>query len=325
MNNKLLENVAFQEYEEWKRDILSILSDEPRWMGITDTNLIAKLDKAESEDVPFIASVYRKNNGQWEVDVLHANFYELPREYKGECLGIAERAITIIQNFGKGLSRDNRINRCYKNALTMINATDKQFDGDLEEFIKDFMTEKGSNIVYRLENAYIFTRFDTIDTIYAKIFGLSQKDKLDLEDYHAINNSRQLRELKRTRQFDINEIISRGEKVIPKYLHSEWETCVKEYYNNYYMLQKSFSWNKNLDDETIKYRCDHSLLKVVQLIEDLNRGKDIRGITPRIENMLELALIVKFAKNGDLVAEKVGFAIEEDPKVTTKHDDAENE
>ncbi len=335
MDNKLLENIAFQEHEDWKKDILSLLNNEPRWFPVKDANLVAKLDEQDSGEVPFVPSVYRKNNGEWEVDVLHANFYQLPKEYKETCLGLAERAVYILQNFGKGLSKDNRLNRCYKNALTMLSATEKQFEGNLEDLVKEFLGEKakGNNFVYKIDGAYIFTKFDNPSTIYAKIYGMSHKDKHDLEDYYAINNSHQMRELDRGSQLSIEEIMARGEQVIPQILHEEWEKYVNKYTEEYISLQRSYGWNKDNSDETLKFRAKRSLLKVVQLIEDLNRGKSTKSVTPRIDNILELALIAKFGKNGNLIADNVGFVFDENPRKaklsdqpqSTKTEDTENE
>lgn len=326
MDNKLLENIAFQEHEDWKRDILSILNNEPRWFIIRDVNLAAKLDEQDSGEVPFVPSVYRKNNGEWEADLLHANFYQLPREYKGTCLGLAEKAIYILQNFGKGLSKDNRLNRCYKNALIMLGATEKQFEGNIEDFVKEFLMEKtkGNNVVYKIDGAYIFTKFDNPSTIYAKIYGMSQKDKCELEDYYAINNSHQMRDLDRGSQLSIEDIMARGEQVIPQAYHEDWEKCVKKYTEEYINLQRSYGWNKDNSDETFKFKAKRSLLKVVQLIEDLSRGKSTKSVSPRIDNILELALVVKFGKNGNLIADNVGFVFDDNPKKAKSSDQPQN-
>ena len=72
MENKLIKYVAFAEYEDWKKDLVSLLGDEPTWMEIKDDELISKLEKMLDED--FMPSVYRIYNGKWEVDAVHAYY-----------------------------------------------------------------------------------------------------------------------------------------------------------------------------------------------------------------------------------------------------------
>lgn len=334
MNNKLLENIAFQEFEDWKSDLSKILSDEPRWFTITDENLIAKLEAQDSGEVPFVPSVYRKDNGNWEVDVAHANFFQLPYGYKKDFLAFANRAIYIIQNFGKGLSKGNRINRCYKNALTMLSATEKQFEGDIEDFVKQFLSDKakGDNIVYKIDDSYIFTKLDTLQAVYAKIYKMSQQDKKELEDYYAIDNYYQIKHFDSSK-VSVEEIIARGEKVIPPILHEDWEKCVEKYADKYVKLHRTHGWNRNSSDEILKSEAKRSLFKVVQLIEDLSRRGSTKSVSSKIDNILELALVVKFGKNGNLIAENVGFVLDEKPKKAKadrkpqkdEADDAENE
>ncbi len=55
MENKLIKYVAFAEYEDWKKDLVSLLGDEPTWMEIKDDELISKLEKMLDED--FMPSV----------------------------------------------------------------------------------------------------------------------------------------------------------------------------------------------------------------------------------------------------------------------------
>ncbi len=317
MDNKLLENIAFQEHEEWKRDILAILNDEPRWFVVKDANSVASLDAQFGSKTAFVPSVYRKVNDNWEVDVLHANYYQLPGDYKETCLGIAEKAVSVLQNFGEGLGRDERIVRCYKNALTMLNATDKQFEGSLADFIKDFRKEQaeGNNVFYRLNDACVFTKFDTVETIYAKVYGMSQKDKAKYDKFYASNSVNRKKRLQENGEISIEEIIARGKKVIPQSLHSEWSKSVVEYLEDYNNLQASFGWDKGVDKKTMESGAKRSLLKVIQLIDALNKGKDIKTVTPRIENIYELSMIVKFVKNGEELANKIGYARKDKLKV----------
>lgn len=55
MGNKLIKYVAFAEYEDWKKDLVALLGDDPIWVEIKDNELISKLEKMLDED--FMPSV----------------------------------------------------------------------------------------------------------------------------------------------------------------------------------------------------------------------------------------------------------------------------
>ena len=151
MENKLIKYVAFAEYEDWKKDLVSLLGDEPTWMEIKDDELISKLEKMLDED--FMPSVYRIYNGKWEVDAIHAYYNQLPKELQKESYGFADKAVYQIENLNK-VSRDRRVVRCLKYAQAIVNALPVACDGDFERLIKHINYDKQQR--YRKLRAYNF-------------------------------------------------------------------------------------------------------------------------------------------------------------------------
>ena len=213
MGNILVESIAFQEHEDWKKDITSLLDNQPIWQNVKDAELENKLNDMLNGEVSFVPSIYRNDNGKWEVDIAHAYYSQLPDDLKRAYCGLAEKALYHVENLGKGLSSNNRVRRCYENALKMLSAKSKTFEGEIGELLKAVTEsqQKRQNVVYRCENQYIFTKFDNIDTIYAKIYGMSKEDR---QKYECLLFHHQAEE-------NFDEILHRGKRVTPFYLHND--------------------------------------------------------------------------------------------------------
>ena len=61
MNNILIENVAFADYEDWKRDTIGLLGDHRVWEKVEDQKLEQKLDSlSEEEFMETVKTIYRE-------------------------------------------------------------------------------------------------------------------------------------------------------------------------------------------------------------------------------------------------------------------------
>lgn len=279
MRNYLLENVAFQEYEDWKQGLREILDDEPIWEPIQDKKLIKELDNMLESELQFIPLIYRFHEGKWEVDEKHAFFNQLPSEVKKTSLEIAEKAIYHMFNFGQGLSRDNRVNRCYKNALTMINAHIKKFEGTFKQFLKEFNDEqqKGNNVAFKIKDRIFFTRIDNLDTIYAKYYGMSKQDKKELEECYVYNNLREMRNCEK--EIDKTKLISMGKEILGKDQQERWTRDVESYVR---------------DEESKKM-----MLRVLHAVKNLQIGVDVKKI--KFNNYNEGQLIFQYSHNKEFL------------------------
>lgn len=63
MENILVESIAFQEHEDWKKDITSLLDNQPIWQDVKDAELENKLNDMLNGEVSFVPSIYRNDNG----------------------------------------------------------------------------------------------------------------------------------------------------------------------------------------------------------------------------------------------------------------------
>ncbi len=279
MKNYLLENVAFQEYEDWKQGLREILDNEPIWESIQDKKLIKELDNMLESELQFIPLIYRFNEGQWEVDVKHAFFNQLPSEAKKTSLEIAEKAIYHMFNFGQGLSRDNRVNRCYKNALTMLNAHIKEFEGTFKQFLKEFNDEqqKENNIAFKIKDRIFFTRIDNLDTIYAKYYGMSKQDKKELEECYVYNNLREMRNCEK--EIDKTKLISMGKEILNKDQQERWGRDVETYVH---------------DEDSKKM-----MLRVLHAVKNLQIGVDAKKI--RCNSYNEGQLIFQYSHDKEFL------------------------
>ena len=290
MENKLIKYVAFAEYEDWKKDLVSLLGDEPTWMEIKDDELISKLEKMLDED--FMPSVYRIYNGQWEVDAIHAYYNQLPKELQKESYGFADKAVYQIENLNK-VSRDRRVLRCLKYAQAIVNALPVACDGDFERLIKHINYDKQQRYrklrAYNFNGALVYGGLDSEETTYAKVFGMSKEDKQYYDELKSIKEAKERIKLKENVSLDYESIVVRGEKVIPSYLHGLWER-----YCNIYI---------NRDPKT--------LLASLQVLESLDRGESINNIAQKLDrdNFLQLEILIRFAPNGKDIVKQLGISV----------------
>lgn len=290
MENKLIKYVAFAEYEDWKKDLVSLLGDEPTWMEIKDDELISKLEKMLDED--FMPSVYRIYNGQWEVDAIHAYYNQLPKELQKESYGFADKAVYQIENLNK-VSRDRRVVRCLKYAQAIVNALPVACDGDFERLIKHINYDKQQRYrklrAYNFNGALVYGGLDSEETTYAKVFGMSKEDKQYYDELKSIKEAKERIKLKENVSLDYESIVVRGEKVIPSYLHGLWER-----YCNIYI---------NRDPKT--------LLASLQVLESLDRGESINNIAQKLDrdNFLQLEILIRFAPNGKDIVKQLGISV----------------
>ena len=290
MENKLIKYVAFAEYEDWKKDLVSLLGDEPTWMEIKDNELISKLEKMLDED--FMPSVYRIYNGKWEVDAIHAYYNQLPKELQKESYGFADKAVYQIENLNK-VSRDRRVVRCLKYAQAIVNALPVACDGDFERLIKHINYDKQQRYrklrAYNFNGALVYGGLDSEETAYAKVFGMSKEDKKDYDELKSIKEAKERIKLKENGSLDYESIVVRGEKVIPPYLHGLWER-----YCNIYI---------NRDPKT--------LLASLQVLESLDRGESINNIAQKLDrdNFLQLEILIRFAPNGKDIVKQLGISV----------------
>lgn len=293
MNNILIENVAFADYEDWKRDTIGLLGDHRVWEKVEDQKLEQKLDSLSEEE--FIPSVYRKaGDGKWEVDILHAYFSQLPERLQREHYNFAEKAIFHVEQFGKGLSRSYRVNKCFSNAQTMLSAMKAPFEGEFEMLLQKFNEEKASkrNFVFSYKNAQLFTRLDDENTIYGKVYGMTKTDYEEYKEACLFNRQREYRNALRGDKLD--NIVARGEKVIPQHLHGLWEKCCYVYQND--------------------KKASLTLLKVLHLLERLDKGEDFEKVIKDVDrdDLLEQTLLVKFSKNSNEFSDELNIVINDD-------------
>lgn len=290
MENKLIKYVAFAEYKDWKKDLVSLLGDEPTWMEIKDDELISKLEKMLDED--FMPSVYRIYNGKWEVDAIHAYYNQLPKELQKESYGFADKAVYQIENLNK-VSRDRRVVRCLKYAQAIVNALPVACDGDFERLIKHINYDKQQRYrklrAYNFNGALVYGGLDSEETTYAKVFGMSKEDKQYYDELKSIKEAKERIKLKENGSLDYESIVVRGEKVIPPYLHGLWER-----YCNIYI---------NRDPKT--------LLASLQVLESLDRGESINNIAQKLDrdNFLQLEILIRFAPNGKDIVKQLGISV----------------
>ena len=290
MGNKLIKYVAFAEYEDWKKDLVALLGDDPIWVEIKDNELISKLEKMLDED--FMPSVYRIYNGKWEVDALHAYYSQLPKELQKESYDLADKSVYQIENLNKA-SRDRRVVRCLKYAQAIINALPVAFDGDFEKLIKFVNYDKQQRYrklrVYNFNGALVYGGLDSEETTYAKVFGMSKEDKKDYDELKSIKEAKERIKLKENGSLDYESIVVRGEKVIPSYLHGLWERYCNIYIN----------------------RVPKTLLASLQVLESLDRGESINNIAQKLDrdNFLQLEILIRFAPNGKDIVKQLGISV----------------
>lgn len=290
MGNKLIKYVAFAEYEDWKKDLVALLGDDPIWVEIKDNELISKLEKMLDED--FMSSVYRIYNGKWEVDALHAYYSQLPKELQKESYDLADKSVYQIENLNKA-SRDRRVVRCLKYAQAIVNALPVAFDGDFEKLIKFVNYDKQQRYrklrVYNFNGALVYGGLDSEETTYAKVFGMSKEDKKDYDELKSIKEAKERRKLKEEGHLGLEAIVERGEKAISPYLHSLWRKHCEVY----------------IKEEP------KTLLVSLQMLEALNRGESIDSIIKKVDrdNFLQQALLIRFAPNGNEIAKQLGVDV----------------
>lgn len=283
---KLSNDIAFVLHEQWRQSRLKEDgSYEPRWKKIKDTGFI---DKYKDKDLP---SYVRKVENDYEIDIANACYTQLSLDWQNENKAAAEVVAEIVES-DKKLSR-KEIGNIIHNAWLERNSWAK--DGELgvpfeelskEEQDKDmiqydialtiskakfediyfnkledvvqFLTEskrKGENIAYKFNNNILYSEFDTPDTCYLKVCGMTQEEKKVFdENFHKEYKEREGKKSAEA-QVNIPEWKQRGEELIYPERKENWHKCVESRANDLY---------KGTD-----------LVNAIEIMEALENGKTI--------------------------------------------------
>ena len=255
---KLSDDVAFVLHEQWRQTRLKKDgSYEPRWKTIKDPDFIAKFDE---NDLP---SYVRNTKNGYEIDIANACFSQLSADWQNENKAAAEVVAKIVES-GEQLSRDE-IGEIIHNAWLERNSwakdgelgvpfaklTKEEQDKDMAQYdialtmskarlvdiyinrledVAKFLVEareNGQNIAYNFNGHTLYSEFDTLDTCFLKVTGMTVEE-------HRIASEKWMKEFNERREKESQEAIAsipewkkRGEALIYPQRKEEWHRCVE--------------------------------------------------------------------------------------------------
>lgn len=293
---KLSEDIAFVLHEQWRQTRLrEDGSYEPRWKNIKDESFISEI---EENDLP---SYLRKAENGYEIDIANSGYTQLSADWQNENKAAAEVVAKIVES-GEPLSR-NEIGEIihdawlernswakegelgvpfaelskeeqdkdmiqYDVALTMSQAEPKgRFIETLDGAAK-FLAEakeNGQNIIYEFNGHALYSEFDTPDTCYLKVCGMTVEEtrianQKRREEYQKINAKKTEEAIAK-----LPELKERGEKLIYPEKKESWNNCIEARAEE---LRRVETRAGGLEDEL-------DLDKALEVMEALEQGKSL--------------------------------------------------
>ena len=314
---KLSEDVAFVLHEQWRKTRLKEDgSYESRWKKIKDTDFIAKL---EEEDLP---NYIRKTENGYEIDIANACYTQLSADWQNENKAASEVVAKIVES-GEQLSRDE-IGDIIHNAWLERNAWAKdgelgvpfanlpkaEQDKDIVQYdiglimshakvedryinrleeVANFLGQakkRGQNIAYEFNGHTLYSEFDTPDTCFLKVCGMTVEEKR-IADEKWLKDYKE-REAKEQAEAtaNISEWEKRGEVLIYPERKENWHDALKaEQSDLYHGL---------------------NLVNALDVMEALEEGKSIEEATKIAENAghsgvswgMMMRIVTNFSKQG---------------------------
>lgn len=259
-NKTLSDSIAFELHEAWRKPRLQADGTyEPRWKKIKDEVYIERLGKMDK--MP--AYVRVNENGEHEIDIANACYFQLSEDWKAENKAAAQVVADMIES-GKEYT-DAEAGEIIHNAWLERNSWAK--DGELgvpfaelpvDEQEKDLVQyriaktmsyakeykgwanhiddavaileaakQNGENIYVSFNDEKLYSMFDTADTCYLKLCGetKAEHDKA-LAEWRKEYQERQARQ-KAEALGKVEDWYKRGREMIYREKWNKWYDCVK--------------------------------------------------------------------------------------------------
>lgn len=315
----LIENIAFVFHENWRQTRLKKNgSFKPRWKKINNANFIAKLKKSP------LPNYIRNTEDNYEIDIANACYTQLSSEWQNENKAAA-KIVTEIINSNKKLTK-NEIGSIIHNAwlernpsakngelgVAFENLTKVEQDKDLLQFkialtmskakvecgkhnirtlkdVVEFLVQEnknGRNIAYKFNGHTLYSKFDTPDTCFLKVCGMTiEESKIaDKESQKKYKEKIAIMSAKRNKK--VLEWQKKGETLIYPQRKSSWYRCVERRANDLFY--------------------GHELINAIEVMESLEKGEDIKTairIAEKAEHsgaswFITLGIVTNFSKRG---------------------------
>ena len=252
-------DVAFVLHEEWRKTRLKEDGTyEPRWKSINDAKFIEELNK---EELPVYV---RKTEEGYEIDIANASYNLLSADWQNENKAAAEVVAGLV-NSGKEFSRDEvgeiihnawlernswakggelgvpfaQLSKQeqdkdiiqYEIAKTMSEAKEVTgYWGNLENAARTLnwdYTVEGENVFMDFNGYKLYSKYDTIDTCFLKVCGLTLRQQRKFERELRAKLEERDRAERKEAEAKIPSLKERGEKLIYDERKEDWNRCVE--------------------------------------------------------------------------------------------------